>query len=331
MSERVVIIGSYLCEQFYEGVISNGWDCLLVDYKLEYKKNVLAIIQSKISSKHNLNRYITIQLEKEIVKREKEISVFKPTRIIILRGYDFTPQTFQKLSSFKIPLYLWTYDSINRYPEQIKAIEKFNKIFVIDGGDLEIHPDFVWMPIGYNPKNFYPETEKEYDLVFLGRVNGKLYRTRYTYLKKINSLPIAKKYRFAFMGTTGSFIKDYFLKRELCNMTFIGKQSFKEYSSVIRRSRLCINIHQDDGLKPVNPMFFSIPAAAVCQITDNRDYYSKWLIPNAEFIPISIDMIEECLVGNLENDKKIKEISKEGYKRVIPYYSISEQLKQLFN
>jgi hypothetical protein len=72
-----------------------------------------------------------------------------------------------------------------------------------------------------------------------------------------------------------------------------------ELAKVIARSRICVNIHQDDGQRPINPLFFAIPACGACMVTDDREYLGRWMKPEVEFLPASegdfVGRVEECL------------------------------------
>lgn len=329
--ERVLIIGSFMYEQFVHGVVSNGWDYMLVNYKMGYKRDLYPIIKGKLFKKFSINQYITNKLEQRIVGSLNEIETFAPTRILLLRGYNFNQSTYRLLADIKVPIYLWAFDSIVRFPEQIRALNIYKKVFAIDGGEIESYNTVRWMPIGYNKEFFYPETEKQYDVIFIGRVDARFYSKRYDYLLAMDKFPFARSFRFAYMGTTGSKFGDYILRRRLKNTLFLGKRKFEDYAAVIRQSKICVNIHQDDGSMPINPMFFSIPAAGVCQVTDDREYFDNWFLPDVEFLPCKLENLEAKLFSLLSNAEYCNNLANNGYKRSIQAYSIGKQVEELFN
>jgi glycosyltransferase involved in cell wall biosynthesis len=331
-SERILIIGSKFQDLFEISIKKNKWNYFTISYNISRKRDFTALLISKLfKNLFSINDFIAHKLNQKIIENFKSIKRFRPTRILILRGFKFKSSTLELLKSLDAPFYLWTYDSVNRYNDQIIQKEIYEKIFVIDENDTKINNKVRWCPIGFVDKYFYPESNKLFDVVFIGRIDKKKYKSRYEFLKRIDSLEIAKSRKFVFIGTTGSFLKDISLKFKLKNIKFLGKQNYSNYTSIIRKSRICINIHQDDGVKPVNPMFLGIAGAKVCQITDKRDYLDNWFKPDKEYVPCNLMDIEDKLCLLLNNHRLVEDISTNAYKRAVHQYSLDNQLRILFD
>lgn len=192
---------------------------------------------------------------------------------------------------------VWTVDSVSRFPGQGELARLADWTFYMDGGDVQPHTS-SWLPLGYDQDTYLPSADsKLHDVLIIGNMRPPEYATRRRILTVLGTSALARTYRFAFAGTTGSRAGDAKLKTSL-SVDFLGRLSIEKYAEVIARSHIVVNIHQDDGIQPVNPTFFAIPGSGVCQLSDRRDYLDHWLTRNRHYIATDPQNVLET-IGDL--------------------------------
>jgi len=237
------------------------------------------------------------------------------------------------LSTWQGSVVQWAIDSLSRYPDQTSLCPYANHSLLVDGGDVGCDSD-KWMPMGYDPRIFRPvslmDGKYDFDVAFVGNISGHVYSTRRRYLKRLRASKLCGKYRVAFVGSSGSRLESRTRWMPGRINWLATSLSQNDLARVIRRSRILINIHQDDGKMPVNPMFLAGSAAGCCQMAEPRDYLSRWLRPGRDYYPLKEESFEDDLQYLLENESLRNSIAETGAISSRKY-TIDVQMKQVLS
>lgn len=251
-------------------------------------------------------------------------------KLLIIKGSTLSKKNIESLKKLKGNIYYWSTDSFIRYKFQKVISELSFKSFIHDGQDCEESDNLIWRPYGYDQNLFYPDIslEKDIDILFVGNIYGKRYKTRFEYLKLLLESDIPSEFKCHVVGKPGK--RNFFerLKMQYPNITFHGKMSMNELSFLLRKSKICINILQDDGKYPINPMFFAIQASGANMVTENRDYLSDFYDLNSNIVLVKSDtfIVEmKNLLVRFENLNTANSVEK------IKKYSLREGLNELLS
>jgi len=192
---------------------------------------------------------------------------------------------------------LWTTDSITRVPEQIAIKDYVDKVFVQDGYDVQSIKDSDWLPLGFDRDIFYNKKSKNIDILLFGNCDLKYYSERLNYFLEVSNL--ADRYKIVFVGSNVPDDMKEILKTK--GVEVHERLMYNNFIDYICSSKVCVNIHQNDGDKAINPLFFAIPSCGAIQVSDDRNYYTDWLIPNKEYYPIKIGKINFLLLKIMNN------------------------------
>lgn len=218
--------------------------------------------------------------------------------ILVLKGHELYETTKIILKKRSIPVYQWTTDSVRRVTGQASLLPYADKVYFQDGSDIALHNSGEWLPLGFDDEVFTPQESRIIDVLLLGNLLQPYYETRAKYFYEIARLT-KQDINIVFVGANEEeTLSKHFKQLNVQNM---GRVPYDKYVSLIRNSRICVNIHQDDGGKPLNPLFFSIPATNSVQITESRNYFKEWLIPDVEYFPTDISHVNNKIENLLNN------------------------------
>lgn len=252
----------------------------------------------------------------------------KPSIILVLKGHRLDEKSTIIIKKLGVPIITWAYDSLSRCLEMSDIISISTHTFYIDGGDVPEGVDnATWLPLGYDETIFKadPDMYPEYDVLFVGTL-GKCYSRRRHFLKLLSNSRLVHDWKVAFIGTTGKRINDWRLNlNPLIN--WIGKRvSIEELAFYASKAKICINIHQDDGIKPINPMFFALPATGACQFVENKAYFSNWM-KTGEYVSFDDDNFLETLYSVLTNENLRVNTAKSGMDCAIEKHTYVERVR----
>ncbi|NLD47935.1 MAG: hypothetical protein GX660_12190 [Clostridiaceae bacterium] len=232
--------------------------------------------------------------------------------IIIIKGHELTEKANTALKSSNILKIQWTIDTVKRWPGQASLLNLMDKTFFQDGDDIHLHKRGEWLPLGFDDSIFRYNKKKEIDVLLIGNIQRPFYNKRRDCFIRISYL--AKKgFRVIFAGSK----PDKELRRIFNSngVKIIGRLSLEKYAALISKSKICVNIHQDDGGKAINPMFFAIPSTGTLQLTDSSSYLKEWLEPGKHYyetipeticIDISRLLSQKYLSFEIANEVTIK-------------------------
>ncbi|MBN1459932.1 MAG: glycosyltransferase family 1 protein [Armatimonadetes bacterium] len=234
-----------------------------------------------------------------------------PDLLLILKGHSIDEDNRRELTSLGTQVVTWAIDSISRFPAQNSVRQLATRAFFMDGGDLS-EPGDRWLPLGYEEDLYNGlSVRKDIDVLFIGYLRRPEYARRRRLLFDLRGSSIPREFRCVFVGTTGSKLGDARIARGT-TMECRGRVLANEYARLIASARVCVNVHQDDGINPVNPAFFCIPAAGTCQIAEDRPYLTQWLTPFRDYIPFSEDSLVQTVLNALETPALLAEVAESG-------------------
>lgn len=235
--------------------------------------------------------------------------------LLIVKGNKLYPKNLRLLELLKnTHKILWTTDSVERFPTQLSVASQMNSIFIQDGNDHQFIENAQWLPLGFDAELFNQSVKKDIDILLFGNCKLPYYQLRADYIVKASSL--AKSYKVVFVGSNLSESYQELLKDN--GVEIRQKLPYNEFCEFVCRSRLCLNIHQNDGGKAINPLFFAIPFAGAIQVTDQREYLKEWLEPGTDFFPVSLEDINKKITGLLHDEElmqRIQTLKNEIYNR----------------
>jgi hypothetical protein len=306
-----------------------GWNCIALTYDAVRLPRIGQKILYKCFLKyrdHLFYKGYNVAIRNIVIPqlRKSEFSL-----LLILKGHYLDYDNKESLSKLDVPIITWAYDSLDRCPEMIDSIKLSTHVFFTDGGDINcVNKSSTWLPLGYDDEIFFPKKKYEnkiFDILMVGII-GKKYGERRKIFTTLSKSSIMKNYKIAFVGTTGRKYKDYMFGYN-CHMKWLAKYlPLVDLADLISSSKVCINIHQDDGKMPINPWFFSIPGAKVCQVTDKRSYLSEWLTPGKDYVDFDVNELVPTLIETLNRNDFIMSISDSGYKHVLKTHTYKERV-----
>ena len=251
-----------------------------------------------------------------------------PDFVLFIKGHQLTASARETIEQIKAPKAQWTYDSLARFPGQCSLMPLVDRVFVMDGGDRDAHGR-TWLPLGYDVRVFEPRGEPfDYDVALVGRANSEFYRSRVEALLELSDSDLPSRFRCCFAGSTSRRVRSRVVAGNP-HLKLLGTRRFADYAALIRRSRVCINVHQDDGIQPINPMFFAIPGAQVCQVCDDRPYLAEWLTPGLHYVPFTKGSLAD-VVGNLLSDnRRWSTVAADGYRECRDHHSYVSRMEAI--
>ena len=272
------------------GLKSSGHTVIAFNYGLNKLNKIQRLYYKLTNSRWQRIKY---QFNFEIRKAYEYQKKNPQDIIIILKGHTIIPETKLLLQQIQAKKIQWTIDSVTRWPGQASLFPYMDKVFFQDGSDLGLHGNSKWLPLGFDNTLFRFNDKKDIDILLLGNLQQPYYSNRKECFLKI--APLAQRgYNVCFAGSNAS--NDVLSVFKKNGVKVLGKNRLKEYAQIISRSRICINIHQNDGCMAINPLFFAIPATGGIQLTDNYKYLENWLTPNKHYFPTDINSIEKDII-----------------------------------
>jgi len=280
--------------------------------KLRYPKYQYALI--------DIERRFNKQIEKfDQLNKEKKIDA-----LIFFRGYNLNERSKKIIKETDVLKISWATDSFERFKEQKELASYMDKVFVCDGLDA-INSNYKWLPLGFDDELFAYKEDKDIDLLLLGDISQPYYKTRLEYIFEVSKLG-KEGVNVVFAGTgLNKKIINVLHKNNVKTYRYLP---FEKYTKIICRSKICVNIHQDDGGQSVNPLFFAIPACGGLQITEEKNYLNKWLNPNIDFFSIPIHLLNKTLIRLLSEQKVLK---KEHSDKISELHSYTARAKTILN
>ena len=314
---RVIITGPDFigtCEGVAAAFVGLGWDVDVHTWS-DLARGTRDVLRARFRA-HSAGG-LTRRVNFEGILRERVVasaSESPPDLILAVKPHRPTEQLLGRLTVLGVPLVVWATDSLERYPGQTALLEVANHGFVMDGGDVQ-GGNVSWLPLGFEDRIFSPaldDSSRPFDVLFVGNIFQARYLLRGRYFDLLRRSAMPSKYRVAFVGSLPSPWLNR-LKWFPGRIEWLGPHlPLPALARAVASSRICVNIHQDDGSRPVNPMFFAIPACGSCQVTDDRAYLGNWLREGTDYFPARADDFLAVLEWLLSDGRARAHIAREG-------------------
>jgi len=284
-----------------------GWETLLFEYPLV--KGSLLRRLLRVDTEAERRRFFNELLRVRVLP---EIRRSPPGLLLILKGADPDPATRKQMEEVPCPILLWTFDSLARIPGQSGISDLCAHRFFMDGGDVRDPATDHWLPLGFDPAHYHPRSSPpDHDILFIGRMGGN-YRRRREALIEVSRSSLPGRCRIGVIGSTGSSWADRSLGLDP-RIDWAAKHLPPErYGEAIARSRICVNVHQDDGARPVNPSFFAVPGTGACQVAEDLPHLGHWLDRNRNYVPFARGELAETLLSLLQDEERRKTVAAGG-------------------
>ncbi|MBL0225451.1 MAG: glycosyltransferase [Geobacteraceae bacterium] len=261
------------------------------------------------------------------------IAANKPSLLLILKGSLVDKDNIQHLKNSSIPIVTWTYDSLERWPDQKSALELADYSFYVDGGDLPPGDKRAhWLPLGYDESIFSNQNISaiDCDILFVGSIKNLMYDRRRFFLRELVASRFAIEQKVTFIGTTGSRLNDWaFRFSSRSNILWKNRVPIAELAGHVSRAKICINIHQDDGLQSINPMFFAIGGAGSCQLAEKSTYFAQWLKLGSDYEEFEDSNFLESIEKLLKDDEYRLHIAKTGQITVSTHHTMTRRVENI--
>lgn len=335
MGKRPILIlaqrAGRISEALRDGLIECGEDVELEVYDekvFSTRKTLVDRLMHRILDPGYQND-LEFSFNDAILRRSGKLKQGFYRAVILMKGNYLHYECRNILTKIKAPIIVWAYDSVCRAPMQVDAMSIADHIYCLEDGDVR---DYLgrssWLPLGYNSMIF-DRKEKPKDIdVFMSGAIGPLYKRRRDFLTRLGCSRIAKSRKCVFVGTTGFKLKDLLVNVGNISWaaTHLPAEELADYQA---RAKICVNIHQDDGLRPVNLSFFSIPGSGSCQLAEKKAHLKLCLNPGKEYEEFADDEYLEKIEMLLQDDKLRMYITDQGYKRVRENYTMACRAEQI--
>jgi len=326
--KKVVIVSpdtAYIPQSIAEGFRQKGWAATLHLFAPPGRQHLYQMAIDRFLDPHCdkiMRRAFNELLKLNVVS---SLGANNPDLLLIIKGDRIDDDNREALIKSRVPIITWTLDSLSRAPYQKLLGEISRHIFYIDGGDVPLEAtNASWLPLGYDDSIYRPDRElrKDIDVLLIGKL-GHRYRHREFILDKLNGSQLARQTNCGFIGSTGTLTGNLNLYFKHClgrrtGVVWISKRiPAEQLAHQIARAKICINVHQDDGIMPVNPMFFAIPASGTCQMAERKSYLHRWLTPGKDYAEFDDGNFLDVLADLLADEKKQDAQRSNGYNSTI--------------
>lgn len=306
-----------------------GWQTRLVQYGNVTEWTLWQRLLNRVSGRYGpwyLSRAFNETLRREVLSEPGAHTDL----LLFVKGESLAEDVREELARLPVPVTLWTLDSVSRFPAQMSVAPLAAHTFVIDGGDVR-DSSTTWLPIGFDDEVFCPwREEPELDVLFAGNLNAPYYSGRRRALLELSRSSLPERVRCGFVGSTGRRRQDRQLLRGT-RLRWFGRVSPEEYGRLIARARIVINIHQDDGWKPINPLFFGIPGARVCQVTEDRAYLTQWLSPGADYVAFAPGEMVATVERLLGDESERARVADHGYRSALAAHTFVHRVRTILD
>ncbi|QSE96808.1 CgeB family protein [Fulvivirga lutea] len=264
---------------------------------------------SKISKwQWPVNYSLQIGFNHAIDKAIKDKKVTEGGVLLVIAGMKLSKKNEMLLKATNTLKILWYTDSVSRAMGIQHQEAVFEEVWYHDGGDFENsnHSGKKWVPYGFDSTIYFQNqsVNKDIDILFTGYLKQPQYKTRLEYLELLMNSDLVKNNNVVAAVTT----QDLNLREKIKNsgIKYTGRLPENEYAAYIKRAKIVINILQNDGIMPINPLFFAIPNAGSIQIIDKRPYLNLWLVSKKHFLETTpanfIELIQMILEDKIVLD-----------------------------
>lgn len=291
------------CRSIARAFEQEGWRSRIYQWRFvpwrfhqRFRAAALVAVDRMTTAAREFNRTLETEVLPAVLKESPEL-------LLVVMPYRPTKQVYASIKAAGVPVVIWATDSLERYPQQADLAELAKRFYAMDGGEAVRH-GASWLPLGYDDSVFLvgKAADFEWDVLFVGNISGGRYRQRRSYLELLRDSDLARSHRVGFIGSSGSRLENR-LGWMPGHIDWISTGlTLEELAVQVRSSRICVNIHQDDGTMPVNPMLFAVAGSGACQLLDDRSYWERWMVPGRDVATVTREDFLDTLAGLLSDD-----------------------------
>lgn len=259
---------------------------------------------------------------------------YKPDIVFCFNGTILINNTLDYFR-IKSKVIIWMYDSILRKNmQQAKNhIDHADAVFCFEEKDVEYYTSICktsyFLPTACDTEIYYPisNIERDIDILFVGNI--------YTSPKRIKILQdIAKKYSHLNIKFYGEY-KPYFknpikwLFREKRNIFINHNIPPAEVNKLYSRTKITLNIHNEQSIFGANPRLFEACGAGAYQICDANPYIES-IFQNGEVgLYHNEDEMIALIEDALHNDKSAQAAA--AHKIIVEHHTFVERVKTMLS
>lgn len=329
MKKRVAIYAGPLeAMGVRDGFSQLGWETQLYHYSFD--KGATQFLKRVAGRVGIMDRWLAAQFNSILRSTlPRVINRFKPDFILVLKGQRLTSRNRETLVRSGVPIIFWSADSMDRVASQRDVADIAHVKFYIDGGDVDDDRSF-WLPLGFSPNHCPPPDvilKKTLDIAYVGAIYGASYRSRFNRLLQLGASDLHTRYSIKSVCRVHKNQTEW-VQQQLPFQNS-KKLPYLEYRNFIKTARIAVNVHQDDGIKPINPMMFSIPSLRTCLAAEDRTYFHQWFEPGIDYIPFTPETFIEVLDQLAGDPEKVKSVTEQGRRHAMQAHTFMHRAETI--
>lgn len=303
-----------LGHEVYTYVLKDFYSATLKGRIYQKRRNTIMCAEGRASELYLPPDFVW-EREGEVVL--KLYNKYKPELVIGFAAYFLSAKVLQAMNAtYKI---LWIYDSIKRLPRVQASLKYYNKICTFEGTEVEyiskMGCDSDFLPLCADSSIYHPmQYKKDVDILFAGGMTQE----RLMILREIDkSFPNLKKIVY------GKYLEHFDIKGHIIrvknkeNLTFRNANILPESLNILySRSKICLNIHQNQSRYGGNMRLYEILSAGGFQIVDYNPYIENNFAECVATYRNTKELIK-LIEYYLNYPEKRESISKRGYETVM--------------
>ena len=337
---------------FKDACLANGCNDIKI-FKIGIYSHEISGLQ-KLAYKAGIKNCETKYYDNIVKNLKITIESFKPDLILTIVDFsDVTEYLQKKLVGCleKNKIYLWLLDSIKTMHIEENLLYVFDRLYVFEYNDLEYikneyfkFPNVEFLPFGCDDKIFcenevFVDADRPIDISFVGvasakrikilnkiaeycqkenkimEIYGHFWHNTHWYQKILGALKFKRKYPALFPYIHNVFITPNFAE------------------NLYRKSKICINIHQEVHLGP-NPRTFEILGNGNFELCDNQDFSGINLVDKRDLIIYdseNLDQLIKLIEYYLPRSEERYKIAFSGMNITRKFYTFNSNIKQIFD
>lgn len=313
-----------------EAFVSLGWSVTLLEYSPKKDSSPASRLHRFFDRDSYYEQACALEFNNLLRRDLRQLSeTVDIEAILFLRGHKLDQDNKRLLQELRCGKTAWAIDSLERAPAQAEVFEFCDRVYVIDGSDVDRHhPLIQWMPLGVNENIYRPNGPKTLDVLAIGTL-GPRYMSRQGQILDLCKSKSLEGWKVGFVGSTGNRLWDWQCSFGFRAQWIARRLSERDLAMRVASSRICVNILQDDGTRPVNPAFFFIAAAGSCQVVDERAYLAEWQRPYIDFIPFRKGRLQDTLKGLLSDPLLVERVASAGRLNVTANHTYLARAKRI--
>lgn len=249
------------------------------------------------------------------------VSEHNPWEVVVVKGNRVHEDTLKYVRSRNIPIILLLQDSIRRTVSDYSLLRYYDKVLLFEETDkdklqeLGVKSVFFGTPV--STERYFPinETNKDIDISFVGSIDEYRAEVLEELVKLFPELNIKIYGTYIFRSKPGRWMKYFFLNYR---KYFLNESiSANEANMLYNRSKICVNIQNEQSVWGCNYRTFEVLAARGFQLSNHNKYLEHEFKDGGLIIYETIKDLAEKVEYYLENEKERERHAEIGYRYVM--------------